>query len=94
MHYALKRLKVGPNVWRNPGDAVPETATWPQHIVRAHVDGGFIEVRPDKVKPETVASTTSGGMEKTHAFTCAMCKKDYKSERFYYNHLKRVHGVE
>ena len=51
-YIALRRLAIG-NGWREPGEPVPEAATWPN--LAPWISGGYVKEVPDSEAPPPLA---------------------------------------
>ena len=96
-YVARKRLRLGPDRYREIGEAVPEAATWPGHILRAHIMIGDIQ-EVSKTQAVTVSTTIAKPRKNTKPVSesdtprCAICGRSFKSARSLSLHTKKVHS--
>lgn len=64
MYYALKDLKIGRGEMVAAGQPIPSASSWSHAVLRAHLNLGWIEERPDSPEAKKAPAVVEEPQEK------------------------------
>lgn len=82
----------------SPGDPVEEAESWPLHILKAHLNLGWIKngsepppINEEGIKPKEDALANSKTEETTTMHQCTHCSRKFKTYEKMQNHVVKFH---